>query len=251
MVSVRKRKMARSGVQKQTRRTNKSKKDFNPKSNPIIAKHWDSNLTVKQNYKKLGLTMSLGRATGGEEKKLVIPQITRNNDDENLEDEDEREGEGESENQDSNGDQVDPYDPANILEGTAKIIKDEDGKVIKIVYGTKKPNSSNNKNNNNSNKNSSSKSSNTNDTTNVENEEDNSLAKQVISELEELAAREKKKEFHPLNEVEFARYAKLDSVYGDDFEKMKWDRKLNPFQLSAGQLKKKIHHYHQQLELQK
>lgn len=62
MVSVRKRKMNRSGVAK-VRRKNNNKDKFNPKSNPVISKYWDKDLTAKQNYKKLAWVDSENRRT--------------------------------------------------------------------------------------------------------------------------------------------------------------------------------------------
>ncbi|KAG0681304.1 Nucleolar protein 16 [Pichia californica] len=220
MVSVRRRKMNRSGVSK-NRRKNNNKGKFNPKSNPIIAKHWDSELTAKQNYKKLGLTFRLSATSGGEEKKIKISQINHGNMEESLFEEEDKKAEDEEEK--------DPYDPANILEGTAKLMKDENGNVVKVIYGTKKINKDITVNDE--------------EESEEDKEEDNSKAKQVIAELEELASIPKKKEVHKMNEVEVVRYRKLIDKYGEDYEKMKWDQKLNPFQLSPGQLKKQIKKY--------
>lgn len=227
MVSVRKRKMNRSGVSK-NRRKNNNKSKYNPRSNPIIAEHWDNNLTAKQNYKKLGLTFRIGATTGGEEKQIKIKKIHHNNMEESLYDE-APEQEDDNDDDDNDNDEFDEYDPANILEGTAKFLKDEDGKILKIIYGTKKL---------------------ANKTEDVQSEseeesetEDNSEAKEVIAQLEAVAAIPKKKEIHRLNEVEVSRCAKLIAKYGDDYEKMMWDKKLNPFQLSPGQLRKQIAKY--------
>lgn len=232
MVSVRKRKMNRSGVSK-NRRKNNNKDKFNPRSNPVIAKHWDPNLTAKQNYKKLGLTFRLSAPSGGEEKKIKIKEIHHNNMEESLFDEGEEEKNVQENEEEDDNDELDPYDPANILEGTAKLMKDDEGNVIKIIYGTKKI----------------SKKTVVNDDNNEvedeqdKSEEDNSEAKQVISELEQMASISKRKEVHKMNELEVVRYRKLIDKYGEDYEKMKWDQKLNPFQLSPGQLRKQIKKY--------
>ena len=226
MVTVRRRKMNRSGVSK-NRRKNNNKDKFNPRSNPVIEKYWDSNLTAKQNYKKLGLTLKIGRIAGGQEKKIKIKTIKHGNMEESLFDEEPEEEEEEEE------EELDPYDPANILEGTAKFVRDEEGNVVKIVYGTKKIEAKEEKS--------------------VDGEEEEALdeeevatketAVKVISELEELAAIPKKKEVHKLNELEVYRCQKLIEKYGEDYERMKWDKALNPFQLSPGQLRKLIKKY--------
>ena len=233
MVSVRKRKMNRSGVSK-NRRKNNNKSKFNPKSNPVIAKHWDPSLTAKQNYKKLGLTLRLSAASGGEEKKIRIKPIHHGNMEESLFDDDDEEKEDKVKEDEE---ELDPYDPANILEGTAKFMRDDEGKVIKIIYGTKKitkisENNDDLKNDENSD-----------ESDDDESDDDQSEAKQVIAELEQLASIPKKKEVIKMNEVEISRYSKLIAKYGEDYEKMKWDKKLNPFQLSPGQLRKQIKKY--------
>lgn len=246
MVSVRKRKMKRSSVKKNTRKNHSSNTSgrYNPKSNPVIAKHWDSTLTAKQNYKKLGLTFKIGATTGGEEKKIVIGPINRGNMEESLFD-DAEEDEEEQEEQEEEQEGFDPYDPMNIIEGTAKIMKDDNGKVIKIVYGTKKLISKQaNHNKDSENRDSENEDGDDGDDDDAEDEEDDqSEARQVIAELEELSRIPKKKEVHKMNELEQYRYKKLIEKYGQDYERMKWDKKLNPFQLSPGQLRKEIKRY--------
>jgi nucleolar protein 16 len=227
--------MNRSGVSKNTRKNN-NKDKFNPRSNPIIAQHWDNELTAKQNYKKLGLTFRIGGATGGEEKKIKIKKINHGNMEESLF------GDHEEENDnDDDDDELDPYDPTNILEGTAKFLKDDDGKIIKIIYGTKKIGSGSI----NSKKDNTEKEEEEEEEEEDSGEDDKEEAKIVIAKLEAIANIPKKKEVHRLNELEVYRYGKLIEKYGDDYEKMKWDKKLNPFQLSPGQLRKQIKRYHE------
>jgi nucleolar protein 16 len=43
--------------------------------------------------------------------------------------------------------------------------------------------------------------------------------------------------------LEVYRCQKLIEKYGEDYERMKWDKALNPFQLSPGQLRKLIKKY--------
>lgn len=223
MVSVRRRKMNRSGVAKNTRRNN-NKDKFNPRSNPVIAKHWDPELTAKQNYKKLGLAFRLSAASGGEEKRLGVRPIQHGNMEESLYEEEEQQ-----QQEDEAAEELDPYAPANILEGTAKMVRDADGNVVKIVYGTKKIVERDDA-----------------EDDAEDADEDDSTAKQVIGELEELARVPKRKEVRRMNELETARCRRLLAAYGDDYERMRWDRKLNPFQLSPGQLRKLLLRFRQQ-----
>lgn len=224
--------MNRSGVAKVRTSKNKNRGKYNPKSNPIIAKHWDKDLTPAQNYKKLGLTFRLSAQSGGEEKKIKIKPIQHNNMEENLYESDDDDDHNNDENNDDN---LDPYDPANILEGTAKMRRDENGNIIEIIYGTKKIIEKDNLQ----------------DIDGKDSDDENSEAKQVIAELEELSKLPKKKDIHWLSELDVFRCEKLLAKYGDDYEKMKWDKKLNPFQLSPGQLRKLIAKHLEQIELRK
>jgi nucleolar protein 16 len=61
----------------------------------------------------------------------------------------------------------------------------------------------------------------------------------VVRALEAQAANILKKERYQ-SEGELVWAAKLVEKYGDDYEKMFWDRKLNPNQQTAAQLKKRI-----------
>ncbi|KAG8159833.1 hypothetical protein KVR01_010470 [Diaporthe batatas] len=47
------------------RQPNKLKKSLNPLGNSLIAKNWNKKETLSQNYRRLGLTAKLGKATGG------------------------------------------------------------------------------------------------------------------------------------------------------------------------------------------
>lgn len=236
MVSVRKRKMARSSVKKQT---SQKKKNFNPNSNPIIKKYWDESKTAKQNYQNLGLTMKLGKVAGGIELKIHKPKIKRDNDLEDLEISDDSDDYDDSNNQKEEGKESsnkniqqlsikDQFNPNNILKGTAKIQRDENGKVIQVIYGTMEPITLNNDD---------------------YEEEEESHASHVIAELEKMAAKPKKETFVKLNDVEVARLERLERKYKDDYEKMKWDQKLNPFQLSVGDLKKNFLIFNKQRSL--
>lgn len=207
MVSVRKRKMARSSVKKNTRRTKDKQRNINVYSNPIIAKNWDKSLTLQQNYKRLGLRAKLGHMAGGVEQKVETLTELRNK----------KKNKGNN-NETVTIDEIEHTDdPAKIPEGEARIIRDpKTNEVLKVIYGTMK----------------------------VEDEEDNDDEKvdnSVIKQLEEYAEQHSKvkKERH-LSDRESDWLKSLYEKYGDDYEKMKWDKKLNIYQQSAGDLKRRI-----------
>ncbi|KOS21284.1 Nucleolar protein 16 [Escovopsis weberi] len=52
------------------KQSNRTKKILNPRGNNIIAKNWDKNETLSQNYRRLGLLARLKAPTGGTEKSL-------------------------------------------------------------------------------------------------------------------------------------------------------------------------------------
>lgn len=211
MVSVRKRKMARSSVKKNTRRTKDKQRDINVYSNPIIAANWDKSLTLKQNYKRLGLRAKLGTSAGGDEKKVVSLSEIQAKRERNSKNNKEVPSIDEIENLD---------DPSQIPEGEARLIRDpETNEVIKVIYGTMKVNQDDAD----------------------EDEENGAENPSVVKQLEEYAEQHSKirKERH-LSDRESDWLKRLYEKYGDDFDKMKWDKKLNVYQHTAGELKRKI-----------
>lgn len=210
MTSVRKRKMARSSVKKNTRRTKDKQRNINIHSNPIIEANWDKSLTLKQNYKKLGLRAKLGRSAGGDEQKVVsLSEVQANQEKKKKKDQlTHVPSVSEIENLD---------DPSRIPEGEARLIRDpETNEVIKVIYGTMKVD----------------------DNEESEEEIENPT---VIKQLEEYAEKNSKikKERHQ-SERENDWIKSLYEKYGDDYDKMKWDKKLNIYQQSAGDLKRRI-----------
>lgn len=203
MVSVRKRKMARSSVPKNTKRTKDKHRAPKIAHHPVLAARWDKKLTLKQNYEKLGLTPRLKKYTGGEEKQIkTISELKK-----------------EKEELESAG-HVAPEeiavetDPLKIPEGEARLIRDpETNEVVQIIYGTMKAAA-------------------------VEEPKPQST---IIDELVEYAEQHASEPKAPKPRDEEAAFLeKLYEKYGDDYGKMKWDKKLNPFFFSEGQLKKKI-----------
>ncbi|KAK6461536.1 ribosome biogenesis protein Nop16 [Scheffersomyces coipomensis] len=200
MTSVRKRKMNRSSVKKNTRRTKDKQRDINIHSNPIIAANWDKSLTLQQNYKRLGLTSKLGTSAGGQERKIETLTEYRTKHNNNKVSVDEI----------SNTD-----DPSKIPEGEARLIRNpETNEVVKVIYGTMK-------------------------VSNEDSSEANSTS--IIKQLEEHAEKyaQVKKE-RTASERENDWLKSLFEKHGDDYEKMKWDKKLNIYQQSTGDLRRRI-----------
>lgn len=203
MASVRKRKMARSSVKKNTKHTKDKKKNVKITSHPIMAAHWDKKLTLKQNYKNLGLTVRLNKPAGGEEAQIkTLAQYHK----------EKSESEAAA--------KVDPEsvanetDPANIPEGEARLVRDpETNEVVQIIYGTKKR------------------------VADLETQSKSSVIEELQKYSEQHATPRKVRE---LPEREAECIARLHAKYGDDYEKMRWDSKLNPGFMTSGQLKRKM-----------
>lgn len=200
MTSVRKRKMNRSSVRKNTRRVKDKKRNINIHSNPIIAENWDKSLTLQQNYKKLGLRAKLGSLAGGKEKDVkTLSQIKS----------------AESTSKPTLAEIENTTDPAKIPEGEARIIRDpETDEVTSIIYGTMKVAAT------------------------PENEESSSSVVKQLEEYAEKNAQIKKERKPSSRENEWLE--KLYEKHGDDYDKMMWDKKLNIYQQSAGDLRRRI-----------
>lgn len=203
MASVRKRKMARSLVKKNTKRVKDKQRNIKMSAHPVMREHWDNKLTLKQNYKRLGLTHRLGKPAGGGEARIESLTEYRKA----KEEEEARQ-------------KVEPSaienetDPAKIPEGEARLIRDPDTKeVVEIIYGTMK-------------------------TTSFDGD---APERSIIDDLQkyndEHAGKKKAKK---LTEREHEWIGMLHAKYGEDYEKMRWDQRLNPTFVTTGQLKKKM-----------
>ncbi|KAH3682315.1 hypothetical protein WICPIJ_006730 [Wickerhamomyces pijperi] len=217
MVSVRRRRANKATHKKATRRTKDKQRNINIASNPIIEANWDYSLTLKQNYKKLGLTSKLQIAAGGTEQSLEKPRIKKIAHDPYQRDE---EDEGEESEEESEDDE--DIDENDIPLGEARIVRDkETNEVIKVIYGKKKPLTDELM---------------LADTHDIPEEEKT----EVVKQLEAYANRPVIRQERTASERESDWLKALWEKYSDDYAKMKWDKKLNIFQQSEGDLKRRI-----------
>ncbi|SCU94631.1 LAME_0F08306g1_1 [Lachancea meyersii CBS 8951] len=218
MASVRKRKMARSSIKKATRKTKDRQRKVNISSNPIIAKNWDYSLTLSQNYDNLGLRSKLQSPAGGQEAKLdkaIMKEPLPNSS--FLERDDDEFGPEKSSSSDE--EVVAELNEDDIPEGEARIIRDSEGQVVKVVYGKKRRHIE----------------------TSSSAEDDGPATKsETVKELEAFASRPVVKRERKPSGREEAWLEALHKKHGDNFRKMFLDRKLNVNQQTEGDIKSRI-----------
>lgn len=125
MVTVRKRKMARSSVCKNTKRVKDKQKKVKLIPHPVMAAHWDKKLSWRTNYERFGLQARLGKHISSpakpssksnvnkikEASPIVKPETIANE-----------------------------TDPEKIPLGEARLIRDpETNEVVEIIYGKMEP----------------------------------------------------------------------------------------------------------------
>ncbi|AQZ18172.1 NOP16 (YER002W) [Zygosaccharomyces parabailii] len=216
MTSVRKRKMNKSSIGKATRKNKNRQRKINIASNPIIAANWDYSLTLKQNYKKLGLRAKLQKPAGGEEadfsrerrKEPVVKSPIEYESDEEESDPEQKVSDEE-------------LDPSEIPQGEARIRRDGDGNVVEVIYGQKMP-------------------FNGCDNATDGSQETDPPKSEVVRKLEELANAPAIKKERTMSVREEEWLERLYNKHGENYKQMFFDTKLNIYQQSEGDLRRRI-----------
>ncbi|OBT85054.1 hypothetical protein VE02_07144 [Pseudogymnoascus sp. 03VT05] len=184
-------------------------KRVNPLGNAIIAANWDSKQTLTQNYTRLGLASRLNAATGGTEKKISSTSTAGTL-------------------------SITSALPTTIAPQTARVERDESGKIIKVIHShTKKANPLNDPLNE----------------LESGDEEDDAMGgfegfedekNEVVRQLEEQALRvaEKKPRKQSVREQEWCQ--RLSEKWGGDYKGMVKDRRLNPMQQNEPDIRRRI-----------
>ncbi|KAK9476088.1 ribosome biogenesis protein Nop16 [Lipomyces japonicus] len=202
MVSVRNRRKQKSSIPKQTRRLKDRQRKVRIKSNAIIAENWDEKLTLTQNYQKLGLTARLSRPSGGVQKEIFSAKKAA-----------------------ATGQSFKPFietekDIVTTKAITqAKIIRNpETGDIERIehVEGGRT------------------------EFDDIPTPAPKAASTDVVRQLEELAARGERKVERTQSDRESSWISQLVNKHGDDYEAMFRDKRLNVWQQSVGDLRRRI-----------
>ncbi|RGP73515.1 nucleolar 16 [Fusarium sporotrichioides] len=208
-------KKARSGRQP-VRQLNRSKKILNPRGNDAIAKSWNKKETLSQNYRRLGLVARLKAPAGGTEKKLGATTTSAYKND--------------------------PFAIAtieNAIVSEARVERDADGKIIRII-GSAKPNPLNDPLND-LDQDSDAEDKPAEEWGGIEDKaDDDEETTDIVKQLLEQAKQPDlpKKRHQSAREIEWLE--KLVAKYGDDTGAMSRDRKLNPMQQTAANIAKRL-----------
>ncbi|KAK9472726.1 ribosome biogenesis protein Nop16 [Dipodascopsis tothii] len=222
MTTVRQRRKQKTSLHKTSRRVKDKQRKVRIRADPLIATHWDEKLTVSQNYKKMGLVARVGGVAGGTEKDLRVPRAYIS-----------KAEKAES----AAADKAAANEAAvPIMQGLpqatsreARIVRHEDGRV-EVVYADSGAGD--------------------------DPADDSSFEKasglmtkpakvvpaktSVAAELEALANRPVEKKERTASERESDWIQALVTKHGDDYEAMFRDRKLNVWQQSVGDIRKRV-----------
>ncbi|KAL2119222.1 hypothetical protein VTJ04DRAFT_6182 [Mycothermus thermophilus] len=200
---------------------NRRKKILNPRGNDIIAKAWNKKETLSQNYTRFGLVAKLGKATGG-----VLPT-----------------------NKSVLNPATDPLAPRSTDSGMlqvreVKVERDEQGRIVRVLS---KPNPLNDPLAEIESDDSDSDSSSPNKQNKKEQEyqewsgfEEDNNKPEVLRALEREASRPVEKTVRHQSQREVEWLQRLVDKYGDDVDRMARDMKLNPYQQTAADIRKRL-----------
>ncbi|KAJ4388774.1 Ribosome biogenesis protein Nop16 [Gnomoniopsis smithogilvyi] len=193
------------------RQSNRLKKPLNPQGNSLVARNWNKKETLSQNYRRLGLTAKLGKATGGMEAHPSAPAS---------------------------------QDPLAVSQAagtrsairSVKVERDAEGKIVKVLRRENPLNDPLNE-----------ISDDENDDEAERTEEEEQREVKVVDLLEQQASvpTESHKRHQSAREREWLE--RLIAKHGDDVAAMSRDLKLNPMQQTVGEIKKKLKVYRQEL----
>ena len=213
----------RSSVPRATQKAKSKRKSI--KASPLVAAHWDKHLTLSQNYRRLGLANKLNAKTGGTE--INVTDI-----------------------QGGERGQQKKEDPLTIAASkpaaktglkTTKVVRDEHGKILKVIHEKKPFNPLN-------------------DPLNAMDDDDDfegpsddfhsvthERAKHagIVPKLEAAASAEladiaKRKKPRKQSQREQEWIEQLVGLYGKDVRAMSVDRKLNPNQQTEADIRRRV-----------
>ncbi|KAK7426069.1 Ribosome biogenesis protein Nop16 [Neonectria magnoliae] len=195
-----------------------NKKILNPRGNSVIAKNWNKDETLSQNYRRLGLVARLKAPTGGVEKRLgAAGAVTTRT---------------------SASDPFAITTIENAIVSEARVERDADGKIVRIL-GRSKPNPLNDLLNDIDEDSDTevNDAAATDEWTGIEDDPDTThVVKSLIEESRNPA--EKTPRHQSSREREWL--DRLIAKHGDDTAAMAKDRRLNPMQQTAPDIAKRI-----------
>ncbi|CZT07694.1 related to chicken microfibril-associated protein [Rhynchosporium graminicola] len=196
-------------------------KRVNPLGNPIIAANWNQDETLTQNYRRLGLTSRLNSATGGIEK-LRAGDVSKSSTTSKL--------------------AISNAIPKQFAPVSARVERDpETGKILRVIH-TEDENPLNDPLN-------------AVEAMDFEGAEDDGEVfegfegevapkkkskNEIVRKLEEQASMIPEKKERSQSEREREWIERLVGKWGEDFEKMARDRKLNPMQQTPADIKRRV-----------